>query len=71
MTDYGNIESIVRAFCVKRGIDPDAPGMIPCPDGQPGCCVAHYGPAWKRYESIVRDGLAIIEALADQTGDNS
>ena len=63
MKDYGDIEPIVRRFCEIRGIDPDGYAPIPCPDNKPGCCVAHFGPAWKRYEEQVREGMALIEAL--------
>lgn len=63
MTDAAFIENITRRFCELRGIDPDAHTLIPCPDGQPGCCVAHFGPTWKNYVSQVQDGIAMIEAL--------
>lgn len=68
MAEYGDIEHIVRRFCEKRGIDPDQRVLIACPDGRPGCCVAHYGPAWKNYEGLVRDGMALIEVIGSVMG---
>lgn len=64
MKDYGDLEQITRAFCQKRGIDPDEQVPVPCPDGFSWCCVVHYGPAWKNHESLVRDGLALIETIS-------
>lgn len=40
---------LARAMCAAMGIDPDAQVRVPCPDGEAGCLVAHYGAAYKEF----------------------
>jgi len=58
------LEMIARRFCEALREDPDQQAMIPCPDGMPGCCVAHYGPRWRSYVGEVQRALAMNDAIA-------
>jgi len=48
-----------REACAKVCEEREAYSMpIPCPDGIPGCCVAHYVPG-----SRLKDGVECAEAI--------
>lgn len=40
-------EAAARKYCASIGMDADEFVSVPCPDGQPGCCVNHLGPRWQ------------------------
>jgi hypothetical protein len=42
-------EELAKRHCEIRGLDPYSLVTISCPDGHPGCLVAHYGPLWMNY----------------------
>lgn len=48
-------EKIARRYMELRGLNPDEIGLVPCPDGMQGCCVAHYGPQWTIYAEMAKD----------------
>lgn len=52
------LERLARLYCEEVGANPDDMVLIPCPDGIQGCCVAHYGPAWKTVIPALQDHLA-------------
>lgn len=58
-----NYEDAAKRYCEIRGLNPMETGLVPCPDGKPGCCVAHFGPAYLRYIEQAKDIDAWYRAL--------
>lgn len=56
-----SLEKAARELCVLRGIEPDSQAVTDC--GQPGCGVAHFGPAWLNAQEELVDLMNKLTAL--------
>ena len=49
------LERKARLYMEALGQDPRQHVLVRCPDGHPGCCVAHYGPAWQNAAHTIEE----------------